>query len=140
MFPNSLNWARKCPGRCWRGADCSRRRSGRIGRASSGDERGGGVVGLGPADYVGGSGRDVAFTTLPANVGDDPRWRKLMESKAQIFVIGRAEDVSGAASVERFAGFTGGVDPGEGLFAMGELKPLAPLRPFEQLVRGWAPT
>ena len=36
--------------------------------------------------------------------------------------------------------FTGGARAEEGLHAMGEYRPLAPFRPFEQLVRGWLTT
>jgi hypothetical protein len=106
--------------------------------------RAGGLMGLKPSSYVAQSRDDVAFTTLPDrrtwNPRDDRRWRALIDSPAQIVVIGRAEDVGGAAPLDRFAGFTGGAGADEGLYRKGELNPLAPLRPFEQLVRGWLTT
>ena len=107
--------------------------------------RAGGLMGLKPAaTHVAQSADDVAFTTLPdprrANLRDDPRWRRLIESPAKIFINGRSEDVSGACPLQRVAGFTGGADADEGLRAHGALDPLAPIRPFEQLVRGWLAT
>ena len=103
--------------------------------------RAGGLMGLEAPTYMARSERDVAFTTLPDarkwKPKDDPRWQKLIDGPARIVVIGRPDDLAGAAPVDRFAGFTGGAGADEGDFALGDLKPLAPLRPFEQLVRGW---
>ena len=103
--------------------------------------RAGGLMGLKPSHYVAQNENDVAFTTLPDKrrwkASEDANWRKLIESKAQIFVIGSPGDVAGVEKVERFAGFTGGAGAEEGLGAKDDLQPLAPLRPFEQLVRGW---
>src|SRR4051812_4634112 len=105
--------------------------------------RSGGLMGLKPATYLAESSNDVAFTTLPDHRtwkrDDDENWRRLLASRAQIVVIGRPEDVQGI-SPQRFAGFTGGAGADEGLYAHGKSKPLAPMRPFEQLVRGWVTT
>jgi hypothetical protein len=103
--------------------------------------RAGGLMGLKPASYVAQRADDVAFTTLPdprrANLRDEARWRRLTESPAKIFIIGRPEDLAGACPHERVAGFTGGAGADEGLYARGKFNPLAPIRPFEQLLRGW---
>jgi hypothetical protein len=103
--------------------------------------RAGGLMGLKPATYVAQSPDDVAYTTLPdprrTKLADDQRWKRLIDGPAKIFVIGRPEDLAGAAAVERFAGFTGGAGAEEGACAKGDINPLAPIRPFEQLVRGW---
>jgi hypothetical protein len=103
--------------------------------------RAGGMMGLLPSHHVATSKHDVAFTTLPDprrnNLKDDARWKTLIDSPAQIFVIGRPQDLHGAAPESRIAGFTGGAGADEGLYAKDDLKPIAQLRPFEQLVRGW---
>jgi hypothetical protein len=104
--------------------------------------RAGGLMGLKPAGYVARSENDVAFTTLPDarrwKPADDERWRKLTESKAQIFVVGSPEEARAAGvAVDRVAGFTGGATAERGLYGTDDLRPLAPVRPFEQLVRGW---
>src|SRR4051794_15867738 len=107
--------------------------------------RAGGLMGLKPSDYVAESANDVAYTTLPdprrANLKTDARFRRLLDSKAQIFVIGREQDLGDAAPISRIAGFTGGAppeSPDAGLYVDKAHGPVAPLRPFEQLVRGWA--
>ena len=106
--------------------------------------RAGGLMGVKPATYAAESENDVAFTTLPdprrSKLADDPRWQRLIASPAKIFVIGRPEDLAGACTLQRIAGFTGGAGADEGISACGDLKPLAPIRPFEQLVRGWITT
>ena len=106
--------------------------------------RAGGLMGLAASDCVAQSEKDVAFTTLPDarrwKPDDDPRWRKLIESPATIFINGRPEDLAGACPLDRIAGFTGGAGAEEGLCARADLKPLAPVRPFEQLLRGWLTT
>lgn len=103
--------------------------------------RAGGLMGLKPPEYLAESKLDVAFTTLPDRARwkpkDDSRWQRLVESPAQIVIIGSPEEAEGAGPSSRFAGFTGGALPAEGECAFGPLKPLAPYRPFEQLVRGW---
>ncbi|MEA2709352.1 MAG: hypothetical protein QOF78_1953 [Phycisphaerales bacterium] len=103
--------------------------------------RAGGLMGLKPANYVAELENDVAYTTLPdprrSNLRDDPRWQRLIDGPAEIFIVGRPEDVGDAAPIGRFEGFTGGAGPDEGLYAKDDLRPLAPIRPFEQLVRGW---
>jgi hypothetical protein len=101
-------------------------------------------MGLKPSNYVAQSRDDVAFTTLPDHrcwkPRDDRRWQTLIGSAAQIVVIGSPGDLAGAAPIGRFAGFTGGAGAEAGLYRKGDLNPLAPLRPFEQLVRGWITT
>jgi hypothetical protein len=52
-------------------------------------------------------------------------------------VVGGADELGGRADPKRFAGFTGGAKPGEGLYAFNNHTPLAPVRLFEQFVRGW---
>jgi hypothetical protein len=103
--------------------------------------RAGGLMGIEPADAVPDRDGDVAFIALPDErkwkPADDATFQKLVQSPAQIFAIGRAEDLPGGVDVKRFSGFTGGVGAREGLFASEKLKPLAPLRQFAQLVRGW---
>src|SRR5438270_13997037 len=58
--------------------------------------RAGGIMGLKPATYVARSPNDVAFTTLPDprawNPKEDSRWRALIDSPAQIIVIGPESD------------------------------------------------
>ena len=107
--------------------------------------RAGGLMGLKPSNYVATSAHDIAFTTLPDartwKPGDDPRWRRLADSPAQIVVIGPESDLPHvAAELAPRVSFTGGATPDEGLCASGKFKPFAPLRPFEQLVRAWLTT
>jgi hypothetical protein len=102
--------------------------------------RAGGFMGLKPSNYRPESKNDVAWTTLPDprrwNASDDARWTRLVDSPAQIFINGSLDNVSSS----RVAGFTGGAAAEEGLYGKDDLIPLAPLRPFEQLVRGWVTT
>lgn len=103
--------------------------------------RAGGLMGIQPAEAVPSKSNDVAFIALP----DERRWKPkddavfqaLAASRAQIFAIGRAEDLPAGVDAKRFSGFTGGVSASDGLYATEKLKPLAQLRPFAQLVRGW---
>ncbi len=103
--------------------------------------RAGGLMGLKSPEYVAESSNDLAFTTLPDErtwkPADHKAWQKLIDSKAQIVVIGREDDAKLGAPASRFLGFTGGAASDDGLYAKSDLKPIAPLRPFEQLVRGW---
>jgi hypothetical protein len=103
--------------------------------------RAGGLMGLKPSDYLAQSSNDVAFTTLPDarrwKPADDAAFAKLLASPAQIFIIGREQDLNAAAPASRIAGFTGGAGAEEGLYGHDSNRPLAPLRPFEQFVRGW---
>ena len=108
--------------------------------------RAGGLMGLAPSSYIARSSNDVAFTTLPdprrANP-EDPRWRALIDSPAQIFINGTERDIpqhSAATLARRIQGFTGGAAATEGLYAKDALNPLIPLRPFDQLLRGWITT
>ncbi len=86
---------------------------------------------------------DVAFFCVPDrrnwDAKNDKVLAKLMESKSQLFVIGREDDVAAVGS-GRFAGFTGGAEPEEGLYGYGKYRPLAPVRLFEQFVRAWIAT
>lgn len=85
---------------------------------------------------------DVVYFALPDPRRWDPaadeRLTALMKTRSQLFVVGREDELSGLAGRDRFAGFTGGVKADDGLYAFGDHRPLAPLRLFEQIVRGWA--
>ena len=102
--------------------------------------RAGGLMGIRWAEGLS-SSKDVAFFGLP----DPRRWKpqedeafqKQLRSRRRLFVIGRADELEGKFR-RRISGFTGGARAEEGLHALGEHRPLAPFRPFEQLVRGWA--
>ncbi|HEY3322957.1 MAG TPA: hypothetical protein VGP72_21055 [Planctomycetota bacterium] len=84
--------------------------------------------------------KDVAYFAIP----DPRRWKpaedktlqQLLASKAQLFAIGRPDEVKGL-DLKRFAGFTGGSEANAGLYSLPPFTPLCPLRPFEQIVRGW---
>ena len=101
--------------------------------------RAGGLMGIRWAERPA-SSKDVAFFGLP----DPRRWKpqedeafqKQLSSRRRLFVIGRPDEVEGKLR-RRISGFTGGARAEEGLHALGEQRPLAPYRPFEQLVRGW---
>ena len=86
------------------------------------------------------SRKDVAYFAAPDprtwDAAKDEKLAKLMKTPANLFVIGRPEDVHGVPA-GRFAGFTGGAGPDDGLYGMGKFRPLAPLRTFDQYVRGW---
>ena len=106
--------------------------------------RAGGLMGIRARRWRPSRGKDVALFALP-----DPRkWDpaadetlgRLMKSRGQLFVIGRREDLSGLGSTDRFAAFTGGADPNAGLYGLDAFRPLAGLREFEQIVRGWIVT
>ena len=102
--------------------------------------RAGGLMGIRWPHFLPQKKTDVAYFAVPDRRRWDPRrdeWlSKLMKSPGQLFVIGRPEDVAPLGR-RRFAGFTGGADPQDGLYVVGEVRPLAPLRPLEQIVRGW---
>jgi hypothetical protein len=104
--------------------------------------RAGGLMGLRPSDYVPESRKDVAYFALPRKWDDRSKeqLKKVAKSKAQLFAIGRPEDVDGLVPASRFAAFTGGAAPDEGLFGLDEFRPLSPVRKFEQFVRGWLTT
>ena len=103
--------------------------------------RAGGMMGLKAANYVAQSKKDVAYFTVPDprrwNPQEDKKFQALVKGPAQLFLNGPKEDLAVLGSTRRFAGFTGGVDPNEGLYAMDPFQPLAPLRPLEMIVRGW---
>lgn len=103
--------------------------------------RAGGLMGLKSPRYVPVSKDDVAYFTTPDprfwKPREDPVLQSLLRSKAQLFLIGSPDDLRGAATQNRIAGFTGGAAADEGLFASADLDPVAPLRPFDQFVRGW---
>jgi hypothetical protein len=104
--------------------------------------RAGGLMGVKWPQWVPERSADVAYFAAPDPRRWDPRkdehLARLVKSRGQLFVIGRSEDLAGLGSAGRFAGFTGGAAPEDGLYGLGSIRPLAPLRPFEQLVRGWA--
>jgi|GEM_PF-2488123 len=85
--------------------------------------------------------RDVALITAPDirrwDAAKDETLAALLKSKANIFVVGTPDDFAAGAPEDRFAGFTGAAGWDDGLYAFGRYKPLAPLRHFETLVRGW---
>ncbi|MBN2584815.1 MAG: hypothetical protein JXL80_17255 [Planctomycetes bacterium] len=87
---------------------------------------------------------DVAYIALPGPRGYDPRkdekLMQMMRSKAQIFVNGREDELEVLGSACRVAAFTGGAKADEGLYGLGDLRPLAGLRHFDQFVRGWMTT
>jgi len=103
--------------------------------------RAGGLMGLKAPGYQPDSTKDVAYFDLPDARSWDPSkdkvLRALMKGKAQLFVIGREEDLCALGSLDRFAGFTGGAAPDAGLYAFDPFRPFAPVRPFDKLVRGW---
>ena len=104
--------------------------------------RAGGLMGIRRPNFVPRSRNDVAFFALPDprrwDPREDPMLKRLMKSRGQLFVIGRPDDLAALGSTDRFAGFTGSASPGAGLGGTGAVRPLAPLRQFEHLVRGWA--
>ena len=106
--------------------------------------RAGGLMGLKPPGYVARSRKDTAYFALPGRPDWDPKkdaaLQALVKGKAQLFVIGRPDELKGAAPTSRFAGFTGGVSRDLGLYRLGQWRPLAPVRPFDQVVRGWIVT
>jgi len=104
--------------------------------------RAGGLMGLRWFDYVPRTRNDVAYFALPDPRRWDPRkddlLQKLIKSPGELFVVGRPEDLKALGSTRRFAGFTGGTAADAGLYGTEAVRPLAPLRQFEQFVRGWA--
>jgi len=101
--------------------------------------RAGGLMGIRWAEGPGAS-KDVAFFGLPDprrwKPAEDEAFQKQLNSRRRLFVIGRPDELE-AKLRRRISGFTGGARAEEGLHAMGEHRPLAPFRPFEQIVRGW---
>src|SRR3954471_10245514 len=107
--------------------------------------RPGGLMGLKPPNFIAQSQNDVAFTTLPDrrrwNPRDDARWRALVGSPAQIVINGSENELPDlAADLGPRVRFTSGATSSEGVYKKDDLNPLAPIRPFEQLVRGWITT
>jgi len=88
--------------------------------------------------------KDIAYFALPDPRNWDPRrdqtLQKLLQAKAKLFVIGRRADLGDLAANKRFAGFTGGTSPNEGMYRYEQFRPFAATRPFEQFVRGWITT
>jgi hypothetical protein len=101
--------------------------------------RAGGLMGLRWQQALKGK-KDVMYFATPDprtwDAAKDEKLAGLMKGKASLFVIGRPEDMGGLGT-GRFAGFTGGAKPDEGLYGLGKYRPLAPLRLFDQFVRGW---
>ncbi|MFA5291959.1 MAG: hypothetical protein WC496_02880 [Phycisphaerae bacterium] len=108
------------------------------------DLRAGNFMGLESRNYVSNSEKDVAFFPVlgyrERNVSENKTLNTLIKSKANLFVLGRKEDTQSLNSSGRFAGFTGGCDPNEGLYETETLCPFAPTLQFEQIVRGWVTT
>jgi hypothetical protein len=106
--------------------------------------RAGGLMGINASNYEATSERDVAFFALPGKASWDPardeKLQGLIRGKARLFAIGRRDRLGSLRAGGRFAGFTGGARPSEGLYAFGSIKPLAPLWQFDHLVRGWMTT
>ncbi len=106
--------------------------------------RAGGLMAVQSYTYVPRSRKDVAYFVLPDRRSWDPAadatFQALLRSKAQLFAIGREDDLAALPSTARIAAFTGGVGPEEGLYAYEQFRPLAPLRNFETFVRGWITT
>ena len=104
--------------------------------------RAGGLMGLG--GHGAASRKDVAFFALPDARRWDPRqdraMQKLLAGRSRLFVIGRREDLAALGSLDRFEGFTGGADPGQGRYRLDTFDPLVSFRPFEELVRAWVTT
>jgi hypothetical protein len=85
---------------------------------------------------------DVAYVTLPNPRTWDPKkdaaLTRLLKGKAHIFVNGREDELDALGSAgKRVAAFTGGAAADKGLYALGDRRPLAGLRHFDQFVRGW---
>ncbi|HZZ43424.1 MAG TPA: hypothetical protein VFE58_10850 [Tepidisphaeraceae bacterium] len=104
--------------------------------------RAGGMMGIRSLDRIDPKNKNnVAYFAIPAsktwNAKPDEKLRKLIDSTANLFVIGRYEDLQNVAPKSRFAGFTGGAPTDAGLYATGPHKPLASLREFDIFVRGW---
>jgi hypothetical protein len=103
--------------------------------------RAGGFMGIRSGAKVHESEKNVAYFALPHprnwDARKDDTLQKLINGKAQLFVIGRPEELEGVAPLARFAGITGGAEPDAGLHAHQSHKPLASLREFDQFVRGW---
>jgi len=101
--------------------------------------RAGGLMGVRGGDYAPTSKNDVGYFAVPRR-WDDRALQALdraTRSKAQLFVIGRPEDLPKRIKPSRFAGFTGGASPDQGLYGTGDHRPLVSPWPFEQFVRGW---
>ena len=105
--------------------------------------RAGGLMGMNRHHGLRGAD-DLALFTLPQSPTWDPKQDKLLQDllngPGKLFVIGRPEELRGAAAKRRFAGFTGGAEPDQGFYAYDRFRPLASAVPFEQLVRGWIAT
>lgn len=103
--------------------------------------RAGGLMGIRTPDRLRRSKNNVAYFALPHPRHWDPKrdekLKVLLASDANLFVVGRYEDLKGVAPKSRFAGFTGNADPDAGLYGTAGHRPLAGLREFEQFVRGW---
>jgi hypothetical protein len=103
------------------------------------NHRAGGLMGIKPGNYQPTSNKDVALFAVPRQ-WDEPATKelaRLVESKARLFAIGRPEDIEDRAPVKRFAGFTGGAKPGDGLYGVENHRPLVSYWQLEQFVRGW---
>jgi len=103
--------------------------------------RAGGLMGL---RYPAGErmkSRDVVYFEVPRarkrHRQDAGRLRRLARSRANLFAIGRAEDVQDVVPPERFAGFTGAAARELGMYRLGPFEPLVSVDLFERIARGW---
>ncbi len=91
-----------------------------------------------------GNSKDVAYFALNNPRRCDPaknrQLQKLIKGKAHLFVNGRREDLGALADHPRIEACTGMAGPEEGFYRYDEFAPLAHVRAFEQLVRGWITT
>ncbi len=106
--------------------------------------RAGGLMGVKSWSFEAKSGKDVGFLALTDPRRPDARaeqeLKKHVDGDGQLFVLGRKQDLPAGVPAGRFAGFTGDVAADDGLYGHDGVRPLASLRPFEQLVRGWVTT
>jgi len=68
---------------------------------------------------------------------DQDMLRTLVESSAQLFVVGCPEDADGVAPIDRFSGFTGGQVTVRGQYRLPGFDPLVSTDLFERVARGW---
>lgn len=101
--------------------------------------RAGGIMGV--RERVQPTAKDVCYFAPPDgrnwDAAKDETLQGLLKTKANLFVIGREDDLPGLKSVGGIAGFTGGISPQEGFGCLGKHRPLAQIRLLELFLRGW---
>ncbi len=112
---------------------------------SESGHRAGGLMGIRHREPAQLTRKDVAFLALPDcrkwKPAEDKVMQGLLKGKANLFAVGRREDVEAVGlNPARFAGFTGGAAPEEGSYGIENCRPLATFRPLEQIIRGWVLT